>query len=130
VRAVGGRRGKASGTLSEVIRTAKGVVALAIAVAGVAACSDTSPDVTVTNRTDQTIRLSGGCVADNDAYTLGAGETSNDFYPGSQCRIDNGEGLNGMLGCVTLKSAHTDVTPADLRNPPGPDECWGSGPSQ
>jgi hypothetical protein len=121
--------GRASDRFSDVIKAGRAIVALGLTVAGLAACSDTSPDVTVTNRTDRTIRLSGNCVADNDAYTLAPGETSNDFYPGSQCRIDDGDGLKGMLGCVTLKSSHTNVTVADLRDPPGPDQCWGSGPS-
>lgn len=111
--------------MTGVIRLAQSVAALATMTALVA-CSDPSPDVTVTNRTRETIRLSGNCVPD-DPYTLDPGETSGSFYLGAQCRIDNGDGLNGMLGCVTLASAHTDVIPADLRHPPNPDECWGSG---
>lgn len=99
-------------------------VAIAVVVAG--GCSDTSPEVTVTNRTNQSIRLTGNCVAD-DAYLLRPGEAANQFYRGAECRIDDGDGLNGMLGCVRLTARHTDVTQADLRNPPSPDQCWGSG---
>ncbi|RNL81110.1 hypothetical protein [Nocardioides marmorisolisilvae] len=100
------------------------IAALAIGMSG---CSEPSPNVTVTNKTGQTIRLSGNCIQD-DAYELDPGESSNDFYLGAQCRVDDGDGsMKGMLGCVTLKTAHTDITPSMLRDPPKPDECWGSG---
>jgi len=32
-----------------------------------------------------------------------------------------------MLGCTTLTKRHiniTNITEADLRNPPGPNQCW------
>jgi len=102
------------------------VLAVAIALAAAGGCSNASPEVTVTNRTNQSIRLTGECI-DEDAYTLRPGETANQFYEGAECRIDDGDGLNGMLGCIRLAASHTDVTQADLRNPPSPDQCWGSG---
>lgn len=81
---------------------------------------------TVTNRTSTTIRISGSCTPD-DASPLGPGEIDSDVYRGSQCRIDDRDGLKGMLGCVALKSVQTDITAADIQRPPGPDECWGAG---
>jgi hypothetical protein len=105
-------------------RRVAGAAALALAVC--TGCSNASPDVRVTNSTTQTIRLSGNCI-DDDAYMLSPGATVNGFYLGAQCRIDNGDGRDGMLGCVTLKAKYTDIAQADLRNPPGPNQCWGSG---
>lgn len=104
------------------IRLLLGVLAL-VALTG---CSDPSASVTVTNRTGQTIRLTGNCVAD-DPHTLDPGVTDNELYLGAQCRVDNGDGLDGMLACITLKTAHTDITASNLRDPPKPDQCWGSG---
>lgn len=101
------------------------VVACAVALA---ACRDVDPSVTVTNSTQETIRVTGNCIQD-DAYMLAPGQTVNQFYLGAQCRIDDGDGLHGMLGCVTLKTRHTVITVKDLRDPPGLDQCWGSGPS-
>lgn len=100
---------------------------LGLMAASLAGCASLpSGDTNVTNRTSTTIRISGNCTPD-DAALLGPGESDSFVYLGSQCRIDNGDGLNGMLGCVTLKAAHTDITPADLQRPPGPNECWGTG---
>ncbi|WP_425955806.1 hypothetical protein [Xylanimonas sp. McL0601] len=99
---------------------------LTVALLGLTACNTPSLDVTVTNRSTQTIRIGGNCVAD-DPHTLEPGDSDSAYYLGAQCRIDNGDGLDGMLGCVTLATAHTDLTDADLRDPPGPDDCWGSG---
>lgn len=107
------------------IRVALGVVAM-VSVAG---CSDPSALVTVTNRTGQTIRLTGSCVAD-DPHTLDPGETDTGLYLGADCRVDNGDGVTGMLACITLNTAHTDITVGALRNPPGPGQCWGSGTRQ
>jgi hypothetical protein len=110
-----------------VIEKHAAAAALALAVLGLASCNDPRADVTVTNRTNQTIRLTGNCVAD-DPHTLEPGMTDDYLYLGAQCRVDNGDGLHGMLACITLATSHTDVTQADLRDPPGPDACWGTGP--
>ncbi len=106
--------------------TARRVAIVLLSLVGLVACSDASPNVTVTNKTNYTIRLTGNCVPD-DAHELAPGGTDKDLYLGAQCRVDNGDGLNGMLACVTLKTAHTDITAGDLQDPPGPNECWGSG---
>lgn len=37
---------------------------------------------------------------------------NNELYLGAQCPIDNGDELDGMLGCVTLKTSHTNIKPA------------------
>jgi hypothetical protein len=83
-------------------------------------------NTTVTNGSGEMIRVTGNCVPD-DAQTLMPGQTTNDAYSGAQCRIDDGDGLHGVLACVTLSVAHTDITRADLKQPPRPDQCWGSG---
>ena len=104
-----------------------GIASVALLCAlGVVGCSDASAQVTVTNQTRQTIRTTGNCVED-DPHTLQAGQTDNQYYLGAQCRIDNGDGLHGMLACITLRTSHTVITNADLHNPPGPNDCWGSG---
>lgn len=90
------------------------------------ACSvpELDSDVSLTNGTHQTIRITGDCTED-DAFFMSPGQTvTAAFYADSYCRIDNGDGLDGMLGCVRLTSAHTTVTLADLRRPPGPNDCW------
>lgn len=127
-----GPSGEAAGSLvARRLRLAVGScfvapVFLALLLSGCSENVDPSPAVTVTNHTTMTIRISGNCVAD-DPHTLAPGVTDNELYLGAQCRIDNGDGLNGVLGCITLKAAHTDITAADLRNPPGPNDCWGAG---
>ena len=78
----------------------------------------------VTNKSSQTIRLTGNCVPD-DAQTLGPGQTDSDLYSGADCRVDNGDGQSGVLGCLTLTADHTDLTLAALRPILGPDDCWG-----
>lgn len=100
--------------------------ALVVAACAVAGCSSPSADVVVTNRTGRTIRLTGSCVAD-DPHTLAPGTRDDYYYLGAQCRIDDGDGRHGVLGCVTLATRHTDVTRADLHRPPRPGECWKSG---
>jgi hypothetical protein len=86
------------------------------------------PDGTtsVTNTSSQTIRLTGNCVPDH-AQTLGPGETDSDLYAGADCRVDNGDGQAGVLGCLTLTAQHTDLTLSALRPISGPDDCWESG---
>lgn len=93
-----------------------------VTLAALAGCRDVSPSVTVTNRTHQTIRVYGPCIQD-DAYELSPGETVNQFYFGAQCTIDNGDGLKGILGCVTLRTQHTNITQADLRDRPSTEQC-------
>ena len=91
-------------------------------------CSDMPyGSTTVTNGTGEMIRVTGNCVSDN-ALTLMHGQTTNDVYLGAQRRIDNGDGLHGMLACVTLSAAHTDITPADLKDPPDRHQGRGPGP--
>jgi hypothetical protein len=107
-------------------RTGPLIATLLLSLVALTACSNPSPNVTFTNKTNETVRLTGNCVAD-DAHELAPGATDNDLYLGAQCRIDNGDGLNGTLACVTLKTAHTEITASDLHNPPGPNDCWGSG---
>jgi hypothetical protein len=85
-----------------------------------------SADVTLTNDTGQVIRVTGNCT-DADASELRPGQTVNMLYLGADCRIDNGDGLHGVLGCVTLSEKHTDLTRADLRPIAGPEDCWGGG---
>lgn len=82
--------------------------------------------ISVTNRTAETIRLTGSCVPD-DAETLEPGDTDTNLYAGADCRVDNGDGLDGVLGCLTLTSKHTDLTMEALRPVTGRDDCWGSG---
>lgn len=82
--------------------------------------------ISVTNRTTGAIRLTGNCVPD-DAETLEPGETDTNLYSGADCRVDNGDGLDGILGCLTLRTKHTDLTIEALRRITGPDACWGSG---
>ena len=87
----------------------------------------TLPDgnTSVTNRSSQTIRLTGNCVPD-DAQTLSPGETESNLYAGADCRVDNGDGQAGVLGCLTLSAEHTDLTIAALRPVSGPSDCWRS----
>jgi hypothetical protein len=80
----------------------------------------------VTNRTKIEIRLSGNCVPD-DPQTLEPGDTDNDVYAGADCRVDNGDGEDGVLGCLTLRQKHTDLTLDALLKITGPDDCWGGG---
>lgn len=84
------------------------------------------PNVTLKNETGQEIRVDGNCVTD-DPHSLGQGQTDNYLYLGADCRIDNGDGLDGILGCVTLTHQHTVLTLAKLRRITGPNDCWGSG---
>lgn len=88
----------------------------------------TLPDggTSVTNRTNIEIRLTGNCVPD-DPQTLEPGDTDNDVYAGAECRVDNGDGEDGVLGCLTLRHTHTDLTLDALRQIRGPDDCWGGG---
>jgi hypothetical protein len=80
----------------------------------------------VTNRTEIEIRLSGNCVPD-DPQTLEPGDTDNVVYAGADCRVDNGDGEDGVLGCLTLRQNLTDLTREALRKITGPDDCWGGG---
>ena len=83
-------------------------------------------NVTLTNATGQVIRMTGSCIRD-DPHTVNPGEMDNYLYLGANCRIDNGDGLDGIPGCVTLSHRHTALTMAKLRKIAGPDDCWGSG---
>lgn len=85
-----------------------------------------SRDVTLTNKTDRTIRVTGACVED-DPHTVDPGQTDNALFLGADCVIDNGDGLNGILGCVTLRHRHTNVALGDLRPISGPSDCSRSG---
>lgn len=108
-------------------RVVVATLALGLMTVSVAGCASLpSGHVTVTNRTGTAIRITGGCTPDDAAF-LRPGESDSDVYLGSQCRIDNGDGSKGMLGCVILKVPHADITPADLRHRPGPNDCWGTG---
>lgn len=101
---------------------------LLVGVLTLTACNmpEVDSEVSLTNGTQQYIRITGNCT-DDDAIDMSPGQTVRDaFYADSYCRIDNGDGLNGMLGCVKLASAHTQVTLAELRRPPGPNDCWGA----
>jgi len=102
------------------------VVLLSAAVTLTGCSGQPLPDgtTTVKNLTGEMIRVTGNCTPD-DAQTLMPGDTTNDVYLGAQCRIDNGDGLDGMLACVTLSTRHTVITAADLKDPPSPDQCWG-----
>jgi hypothetical protein len=85
-----------------------------------------SRDVTLTNKTDTTIRVSGACVED-DPHTVDPGQTDNTLFLGADCVIDNGDGLHGILGCITLRHRHTDLALDDLRPIGGPSDCSRSG---
>lgn len=80
---------------------------LLVGVLTLTACNvpEVDSEVSLTNG-PQTIRITGNCT-DDDAIDVSPGQTVRDaFYADSYCRIDNGDGLNGMLGCVKLASAH------------------------
>ena len=103
------------------------ITAAAVAFTLSACISPIDHGVSVTNASRQALRITGSC-SQNDATFVKPGETITDqFSLGAQCRIDNGDGLDGMLACVTLKAVHTVITTTDLRDPPGPNECWGQG---
>lgn len=94
-------------------RRMRGAVLSLITVGGVPAalsgCGD-APDgaTTVVNMTNQNIRLTGDCV--DDPVSLAPGESSKWFYSGSECRVDDGDGVNGLLGCLHLNHHHIAVT--------------------
>ena len=96
----------------------------------VAGCGSdvTLPDggTSVTNRTERTVRLTGNCVPD-DAQTLAPGDTDTNVYAGADCRVDDGDGMDGILGCLTLSARKTDLTMAALRPISGEADCWGDG---
>lgn len=72
-------------------------------------CREPSAGVTLRNDTGSYIRFYGACT-DADAADLNPGETSNMLYLGEKCTLDDGDGLKGILGCITLRTEHTVVT--------------------
>lgn len=83
--------------------------------------------VSVINSTGRTLRLTGNCVPD-DAQTLSPGASDSDIYPGSECRVDDGDGLHGVLGCLQVGSrGQTVLTEKALRRIVGPNDCWQAG---
>jgi hypothetical protein len=113
--------------MGEIVRRVGSVLALVVLLS-LSACDFSTPsaDVTITNDTGQRIRVTGNCVVD-DPHDLAPGVTDSMLFLGADCRIDNGDGLDGVLGCITLTETHTDLTLADLRPISGADDCWGGG---
>ena len=97
------------------------------AVVAVSACGLWTPNlnVTLTNRTGRAIRVTGNCV--DDPHSVAPGQTDNALYLGADCRIDNGDGLHGLRGCVTLRHRHTVLTEQRLRKIREPNDCWRAG---
>lgn len=97
-----------------------------IAVVGVSAaisgCGE-MPDgtTTVVNRTNQYIRLTGECV--DDPVSLAPGESSNWVHGGSQCRVDDGDGLHGLLGCLHIDRRQIAVTRQTLARITASNQC-------
>jgi hypothetical protein len=52
---------------------------------------------------------------------------SPDWLNLEECLLDNVDGLNGMRACLTLWSSCTGISDSDLHDPPGPNDCRGSG---
>lgn len=83
--------------------------------------------VSVINETGSTVRLTGNCVPD-DAQTLNNGDKDSDVYPDSQCRVDDGDGLDGLLGCLQVgTSGTTTLRQSALTRIRNADDCGAGG---